>query len=389
MNLLNFFSAKKNATDNKYKTFIQVSKTGAWEYYPGSGRLWFSDEYFTMLDRNYTDYTPFDRSALHRCWIDFLHDEDRNLAVKTFEDYLSDSAQDLYENYFRLKKQNGDYAWILSRALKMTRKNGTVEKIIGTHINISELKELENRKLEYERQLNHSRKLEALGTLSGGIAHDFNNILAAILGNTEMAKLYINDEVNQRPCLDSIESASLKGKAMVEEILNFARTDTKEYQPLTVGSIVKEVTTFISPTIPKKISLHVNINSDPEIVGDTVQLYQALINLCTNAVQAIDDNGGSIEITLEEKLFETRWQNRFVDILPGKYLKLEIKDSGKGMDEETIDKMFDPFFTTKNEKGTGLGMFLVYGIVKNHYGTISVSSAPGEGTQLTLYFPVR
>lgn len=377
----------ETASEEKYKTFIKVSKTGAWEYYPGTKLLWFSDEYFSMLDYNINDFKPFDKTALDRCWINLLHDDDRDNATRTFSDYLENRNQELYENYFRLRRADGEYAWILSRALKMNNPDGSLFKIIGTHINISELKELEQRKLEYEKQLSHSRKLEALGTLSGGIAHDFNNILTAILGNTELAKATFGDQ-EQIEYLDSIEEASFRGKSMVDEILNFARTDTKNYKTLTIGSIVREVVQFLSPTLTPNITLTSTVEADPEITGDALQIYQVMINLCTNALQAIDEESGFIRVTLKEKQFISRWQNKFVDIAPGKYLLLRIEDSGKGMDETTQEKIFEPFFTTKKENGTGLGMFLVYGIMKSHGGTISLSSSPGNGAEFSLFFPV-
>lgn len=384
-----FFTFWKRTTteERKFETFIKVSKTGAWEYFPQTGKLWFSEEYFRMLDRDIRDYEPFNQSALQRCWIDLLHDDDRKSALETFDSYLKNPEQTLYENYFRLKKTDGTYAWILSRALKMVHSNGAVEKIIGTHINISELKELERRKIEYEKQLSRSRKLEALGTLSGGIAHDFNNILAAILGNTDLAKLYVNQPEEQLRCLELIEEASLKGKSMVEEILNFARTDTDRYKIITVGPIIREVASFIQPTIPEGIELITHIHSDLPILGDQVQLYQVLINLCTNSVQAFETPSGKIEVTLSGKEFDTQITSSYSDITPGKYLQLEIRDNGKGMDENTVEKIFEPFFTTKKKTGTGLGMFLVYGIIKSHGGSISVYSEPGSGAKFTLLFP--
>ena len=379
---------EKEFNEKRYKTFIRVSKTGAWEYYRNTNSFWFSEEYFSMLGWNIESFMPFNSDSLKTCWIELLHDEDRDNAINTFDDFVNDKEKELYENYFRLRKKDSSYSWILSRALKILKPDSSLDRIIGTHINISELKKLEESKLEYEKRLSQTRKLEALGTLSSGIAHDFNNILAAILGNTQMAQKYINNPVEQISFLESIEEAVGRGISMVNEIRSFTRRNTKNFKPVRISPIINEIVNFITPSLPETIVVNTTIDDDSEISADPVQIYQVLLNLCTNSVQAIGDKEGEISILLNKQYLDYHWQNNYIDMSPGNYLKIEICDTGAGMDNYTKEKIFEPFFTTKKNSNTGLGMFLAYGIIKSHGGNIAIHSAPGLGTKIALFLPV-
>ena len=252
--------------------------------------------------------------------------------------------------------------------------------------------ELEER-LEEERQmrkvLTETEKLSALGQLSSGLAHDFNNILAAIMGYAEMAMYEIPKTNTARRSLDQVLIASHRAKDLVRQILAFTRGSERVHKPILLSAIVKEVLSLVRASIPSTIKIVRHLESeDSVIMADTTQIHQVLMNLCTNAHHSMRESGGILEITLTDLELTEQDFLKQPELIPGTYLKLSVKDSGHGMDPQTVQKAFDPYFTTKEkEVGTGMGLAVVQGIVKNHSGTIRVESEPGKGTVIDVLFP--
>ena len=238
-----------------------------------------------------------------------------------------------------------------------------------------------------ESQLRQAQKMEALGTLSGGIAHDFNNILAAIIGFAELLQGHMAKESRDARHLDRIMEAGIRGRELVRQMLTFCRKTEQEKKPLAVSSIVKETAKLIRSTTPATISIHVNASSDALILGDPTQIQQVLMNLCTNAAYAMRDEGGSLDIELSDHSISPS-DGTSPDLNPGRYVRLSVRDTGIGMSSDIMDKIFDPFFTTKGVgEGTGLGLAVVHGIVKQHDGSITVESVPRRGSTFIVYFP--
>ncbi len=239
-----------------------------------------------------------------------------------------------------------------------------------------------------EAELRQTQKMEALGTLSGGIAHDFNNILAAIIGFTElMANRAAKGSRDERH-LKRIMEASIRGRDLVRQMLAFSRKTEQEKKPLRVSSVVKETVALIRAAIPATISIRVNTLSEPEqILADPTQIQQVLMNLCTNASHAMREKGGTLDIDLDGvSVSPSNGDPR--DMRPGLYARLIVRDTGTGISPDVMDRIFDPFFTTKKlGEGTGLGLSVVHGIVKQHNGYIFVESEPGKGSIFTVYFP--
>ena len=247
--------------------------------------------------------------------------------------------------------------------------------------------EEENAKLE--KQLRHAQKLETIGTLAGGIAHDFNNILAPILGFTELALLKAGNDEGLTRDLNQVLKGTRRAKELVEQILLFSKQSEKERKSIALQSLIREALKLLRPSIPTTIEIKQEINpSCPPVLADATQIHQVIVNLCTNAWQAME-NGGELTIKLDQVKVDNETAKLHPNLYPGFYAKLSVADTGIGMNEETIDRIFEPFFTTKSiDKGTGLGLSVVHGIVRNHHGDIFVYSEPGKGSIFHIYLPV-
>ncbi|MBW2169460.1 MAG: response regulator, partial [Deltaproteobacteria bacterium] len=246
----------------------------------------------------------------------------------------------------------------------------------------------EYRKLE--AQLQQAQKMEAIGTLAGGIAHDFNNILAAIIGYTEIASLQVAEDDKAKESLKEVLKSGRRAADLVKQILAFSRKGEQERIPVQIGLIVKEALKLLRASLPTTIEIHQNIESDTGIVeADPTQIHQILMNLCTNAGHAMREEGGILEVTLTNVDIDARTIRQYPDMSPGPYLRLSVSDTGEGMTPEILGRIFDPYFTTKEVgEGTGLGLAVVHGIIKDHGGAITVYSEPGKGTTFHVYLPV-
>lgn len=238
-----------------------------------------------------------------------------------------------------------------------------------------------------ETNLQQSQKMEAIGALAGGIAHDFNNILSGILGYISLAEMF--SEGQTREYLKKAQGSCQRAADLIKQILTFARKNEEEMKPFALSPIVQETMRLLRASIPATISIKTEIEtSSKQINGNPTQIHQVILNLCTNAVHAMEEKGGILEISLRT----SDWQD-LQEKPPGlnhcAYFLLTVKDNGEGMNEEIIDRIFEPFFTTKKAgKGTGLGLSMSHGIIKSHGGEITVESSPGKGSKFSVYLPV-
>ncbi len=239
-----------------------------------------------------------------------------------------------------------------------------------------------------ERQLRQAQKMEAIGTLAGGIAHDFNNILTPIMAYTEMVIASNSDDRVLTADLHKVMQAALRAKDLVKQILTFSRQTEVERHPLSPGPIVKEALKLLRASLPSTIQVNVNVESTQYIVADPTHIHQIVMNLATNAAWAVGENNGNIDVSLSDITVESGQTYAVNTLHPGKYVKLTVSDTGCGISPESLQRIFEPFYTTKGVgEGTGLGLPVVHGIVKQCGGEIIVSSKLGVGTQFDLYFP--
>jgi PAS domain S-box-containing protein len=240
-----------------------------------------------------------------------------------------------------------------------------------------------------ERQLQQSQKMEAIGTLAGGIAHDFNNILTGIFGYAQLADFNLDDDKHMaRENIKSLVKGAQRAKDLVRQILAFSRQNEQRKMPLKLSVIVKEAVKFLRSTIPTTVVIKEEILSRSMILADPTMTHQVVMNLCTNAYHAMRESGGTLTIGLEDINIPNQICSAEKIDLPGNHIKLEVKDTGHGMDKKTLEKIFDPYFTTKeSDKGTGLGLAVVDGIVRKHKGFIKTDSKVGGGTTFQVFWP--
>jgi len=245
------------------------------------------------------------------------------------------------------------------------------------------------REVELEKKLQQSQKLESIGTLAGGIAHDFNNILTSIIGFGQIALGEVEKKSDLEDDIQEILSAGLRAKELVKQILTFARKAEVEVQPVKISQIAKEVLNFIRSSIPTTIDIQSDIKSNAMVMADPSQIHQVFMNLCTNASQAMEMDGGVLKINIADIHLKKKivWWHK--EIAAGDYIKIIVSDTGCGISKNQINNIFEPYFTTKpTGEGTGLGLSVVHGIIRNVGGEIIVDSQISKGTVFTIYLPI-
>jgi signal transduction histidine kinase/ActR/RegA family two-component response regulator len=255
--------------------------------------------------------------------------------------------------------------------------------------NITERIRGEQQRASLEAQLRQAQKMEAVGTLAGGIAHDFNNILAAIMGYVELARLETAPDTRVAHHLEKMLTACERAKNLVQQILMFSRKREPSREPIALGPVVTDGLNLLRSSISSTVRFHYDAHfTNDTILADATQIQQILINLGTNAAHAMETDGGLLTVEVSELELNDSNVNRWPELGPGRYVKLTVSDTGCGIEPEIMERIFDPYFTTKPQgKGTGLGMALVHGTVKNHGGAIHVNSVRGAGTKVEMLFP--
>ncbi len=240
-----------------------------------------------------------------------------------------------------------------------------------------------------ETQLMQAQKMEAIGTLAGGIAHDFNNILTGIFGYAQLAEIHINQPEKAKEYIALLVKSGQRAAALIRQILAFSRQSELKQHPLRVDVILEEALKLIRSSIPSNIKIKEEISSRAMIMADPIQIHQVIMNLCTNAYHAMDDTGGLLTVRLQDIKIARQKSFPGINILTDQYVKLEVIDTGHGIDKKNMEKIFDPYFTTKGQgKGTGLGLAVVDGIVKKQNGFIKSYSRVGHGSRFQVFWPI-
>ncbi|MBU1277366.1 MAG: PAS domain S-box protein [Proteobacteria bacterium] len=279
----------------------------------------------------------------------------------------------------RILARDGGDRWIQTKGILITWKGQPALLYISRDI---------TQQRAMEGQLRQSQKLEAVGTLAGGIAHDFNNILAAIMGYAELSLDITPPGEELAQNMEQILKASERGRGLVQQILSFSRGAERDLEPLELAALITEALKLLRPATPSNIKIETSLEPCGPVRGDPVQLHQLLMNLVTNAAQAMEETGGVISLSLERTEVTREMAAQTPGLMPGPHLRLTVSDTGPGIPQELRERIFEPFFTTKEAgKGSGLGLAAVHGIVQAHLGAISLLDQPGPGTAFQVLLP--
>ncbi len=291
---------------------------------------------------------------------------------------------------FELETRRKDGTVILVEVLPcaILDKDGNLEGFQGVTRDITERRRAEEERKRLEAHLLQSQKMESIGTMAGGIAHDFNNILSAVIGFAELARCNAGDPEKVEKNLGEVLKASERARDLVSRILAFSSKTEPRYSPVDLGAVVREFIIMLRPILPSTIEIRHDLSDSCMVMADPTQIQQVIMNLCSNAADAMEKTCGVIEVSLGKVSVKEVVAVPGQGLSPGSYVKLSVKDTGHGMSPEVVARIYDPYFTTKGVgRGTGLGLAVAHGVVKSHGGSIACTSVPGEATTFDVYLP--
>ena len=375
-----------------FRTLARAMPNQAWTALPNGHLDWFNEQVYI--------FSGLPEGSLDGAgWAVMVHDDDIGASSDRWSSALK--SGDTYENEFRLRRADGAYRWHLTRAVPIKDEQGRVTRWVGTNTDIHDQKEaaatLEQRVEERTRQLmqteealRQSQKMEAVGQLTGGLAHDFNNLLAGISGSLELIakRLAEGRTTGLERYLSGAQENTRRAAALTQRLLAFSRRQTLDPRAININKLVAGIEDLVRRSAGPDVQVEVvQAGGLWTAKVDESQLENALLNLCINARDAMAPAGGRITIETANKWLDDR-AARDRDLPPGQYVSLCVTDTGTGMSPEIIDRAFDPFFTTKPlGQGTGLGLSMVYGFVRQSGGQVRIYSEVGAGTTMCLYFP--
>ncbi|UWX57434.1 PAS domain-containing protein [Chlorobaculum sp. MV4-Y] len=320
--------------------------------------------------------------------LSMIHHDDRHMLSNAYSK-LRETKHSLTLVY-RIVAPEGKLHWIEDHMSSSFSDDGLFSGIDGILCEVTDRIARLEKICKLESQLSKSQRLETIGTLAGGIAHDFNNILTPILGYAEMGLSGVNEDDPMHEYFAEIMQAAERAQKLVSQILTFSKAEEGKAAPVSIQEVIDEVIRLMRPSLPSTVSIEEDIDSScHKVIADPTQMHQVVVNLCTNALHAMEQTGGVLKIVLRE-VSTGNGRPPIVPELPdGNYAELIISDTGTGMDDRAIERIFEPFFTTKSvEKGSGLGLSVVHGIVTGTNGHISVESAQGKGSAFHVWLPV-
>ena len=319
-------------------------------------------------------------------WFDIICDEDRDRVIDSVQGLNVDGR---IEHEYRISHKNGKQVWVHENLTLLQDQQGTNTEIIGSRMDISDIKQSELERIELEEHLRQTHKMEAIGLLTGGIAHDFNNILASILGYSSLAVMRggYEQESKLASYVEQIAKAGERGQLLTAQMLSFCRNTQTDISCIQIEPLVNETVELLKSTLPSSIEFNVDIDQGlPNINIDPTQLHQIIMNLCVNARDAMQGKG---QLTIKLKLVdvENNLCTTCKKAIEGRFVELSVEDTGNGIEKDSIEKIFDPFFTTKQlGKGSGMGLSIVHGTVHQNNGHILLQSYKGTGSLFHLYF---
>ncbi len=373
---------KLRMSEERLKLAVQAAAIGIWDWDIVNGELTWDESMYTLYGIRKEEF-----SGAYSAWLRTLHPEDLQQTEAEIQAALSSKHE--FAPEFRIIRPDGEVRFIKAAAHTFINENGTPFRMIGTNIDVTDRKKAEEEKRVFEQQLQQTQKLESLGVLAGGIAHDFNNILAVIIGNCSLAEMHYESAGNYIPV---IEKAAERAAGLCRQMMAYAGKAPVAKSMVVMWMLVDDVVTMLKATIRQNVTIRTIFTSDiPTIMGDAGQLRQIVMNLIINAAEAIGEAQGEVRVSLSKAEIKAGKpvRDHLGAVIPaGRYLCLEVSDTGCGMDDEIRRRIFEPFYTTKFA-GRGLGMSAVLGILKAHNGAMQLSSQPGKGSVFKVFLPIQ
>ena len=377
-------------SEKQFRTFAQAMPNQVWAAQPDGALDW--------LNRRVIEYSGMPYEALVGTgWASMVHPDDLASAAQKWARSLS--TGDTYETEFRLRDASGRYRWHIGRALPIRSDGEGIGRWIGTNTDIEEQKAttealallnltLEQRVAERTAALQQSQKMEAIGQLTGGIAHDFNNLLQVIAGNLQLISRHVRGDAKLQERVASAEAAVRRGAKLSSHLLAFGRRQALEPKAIDVGRFVAGMEDMLRRSLGETVEIETVVAGGLwNTFADPSQVENALLNLAINARDAMN-GAGKLTIEVGNAVLDDAYARQYPDVAPGQYVALAVTDTGSGMSAEVMAKAFDPFFSTKVEgKGSGLGLSMVYGFVKQSGGHVKIYSELGNGTTVRMYLP--
>ncbi len=395
-----------------YRAIGESINYGVWVCAPDGRNTYASESFLKMVGLTQEECSNFG-------WGKVLHPDDAERTIAAWQECARTGG--VWDIEHRFKGVDGKWHHVLARGIPVRDENGRITLWAGINLDIDAFKEMEEElrrsrdELElrvqertaelsqaYERlveetkerskledQLRQSQKMEAIGTLAGGIAHDFNNMLAGIIGFTEMAAEDAQDRPDVQKSLQNVLKAAIRARDLVKQILTFSRQIGQQRSAFSLSPIIKETVQLLRASIPTMIEIRFSATATSDmVIASPTEVQQIIMNLATNASLAMQKEGGIMEVALSDIDLALEPSVSSLHVMPGEYVQLMVRDTGMGMSPDVMKRAFDPFFTTKEVgKGTGMGLAVVYGIVKDLHGTITVESELGVGSTFRVFLP--
>jgi PAS domain S-box-containing protein len=367
-------------SEKRYRAVVEDLPAMICRFLP-DGTLTFVNSFFCA------HYTKYKEDLVGHDFFDLFPADTREKVKSHFRALSPQEPMQVYE--YRLENPGGPVYWEewTNRALFDDQGNLVEYQSIGR--DITEQKQAQDERARLERQIQQSQKVEAIATLASGIAHDFNNILSAVIGHSELSMLYLPEDSPVRQNIKKILDASHRARDLVHLVQLISLESEPKQKPVQLHRVVKDALKLLRASLPASVELDENITPHSDMVlCDPSQIHQVIINLCTNAGHSIPESGGTLTVLLEPIELDQNAAAAYPELEAGSYFQLTVRDTGRGMDKETLNRIFDPYFTTKEkELGTGLGLAVVRGIVRKYGGSIGVRSKIGRGTAFTVLLP--
>ncbi len=357
------------------------TNVGTWEWNVQTGTTTFNERWASIIGYTLDELAPVTIDT----WTKLTHPDDLKRSGEVLEKHFNDEV-DYYECEARMRHKNGSWVWVLDRGkvAKWTEDHKPL-LMAGTHMDITERKQAEERRLSLETQLRQAQKLEAIGTMVGGISHEFNNVLQSMFLHAGLVQDELPENEELRASFQHILDDGNRARDLIKQVLTFSRKAKVEMEPQPIHDMIMDVLVLERASLPANIDIQqdIDMNCGP-VLCDKTQIHQIIMNLCNNARHALEEKGGNLTVSLKPTQASLSEGDPEIDTL-----ELKVSDTGHGIDAADLERIFDPFFTTKQfGKGTGLGLSVVHGIVEMMGGHISVTSEIGKGTTFKILFPM-